>query len=129
MATFTGKDGVIKINTSTVAQSKSWTIEQSAEPIEASVIGATWRNYKPGLNGFTVSIEGYYDLADVGQDELVIGAEVAVELFPAGEVSGQREYSGNAFITSFSDTGSFDGMVEFTATLQGNGNLTSTVQA
>jgi predicted secreted protein len=127
MATHTGKDGRVSIAGSIVSQIKSWSVEQSAEPIDASVIGAVYRNFKPGLNGWTASIEGYYDMSDAGQAELQIGEQVAVLLLPAVG-SGERQYSGLAFITTLSETASFDGMVEYSASLQGNGDLTSSTQ-
>ena len=128
MATFTGKDGVIKIGADTLAQARSWTIETTAEPIEHSVIGNVWRDYQAGLNGYTASLEGYYDMTDTAQQAIDIGANLTFQLFPAGEVTGQKQYDGTAYVTAFSETASFDGMVEFTATLQGTGPLVETIQ-
>lgn len=126
MATFTGKSGVIKIDTDTLAEAKSWTLETTADPVEHSVIGDDWRKYMASMQGYTVTLEGYYDIADVAQQALAIGDPVVFTLFPAGETSGEKEYGGSAYVTAFSETASFDGMVEFSASLQGTGALVET---
>lgn len=126
MATFTGKDGSLLIGASALTQMRSWTLETTAEPTEASVIGDSWRNFKASMQGYTVSVEGYYDTEDTGQVALILGTEVAFTLDPAGAVSGEKQYDGNAYVTAYSETASFDGMVEFTCSLQGNGALVET---
>jgi predicted secreted protein len=127
MATTTGKNGEITIGATAIASASSWSLEQTADPAESSVIGNEWRDFKPAMKGFSVTIEGFYDITDTAQGSLAIGTEVAFELFPAGNVSTEREYSGNGIVTAYSETGPFDNMVTFSATLQGTGTLTSTV--
>lgn len=128
MATQTGKRGVIKLGATpvVVAETRQWSLEQSADPVEHSVIGDTYRKYQSSMIGYTVSLEGYYDTADSGQAEIVFDTPVDFELFPAGETSGEKQYSGTAYVTAFTETAAFDGMVEFTATLQGTGDLVET---
>jgi hypothetical protein len=126
MATFTGKDGELQIATNAIAQLSTWSLETTAEPVESSVIGNEWRRYKASMKGYTVTGEGYYDIADTGQGGLVIGASVAFLLYPAGNTSGEKEYAGNAFVTAFSETAGFDTMVSFTFSLQGDDALVET---
>ena len=121
--TRTGKLGKITIGTDGLLTARSWTIETTAEPIEDSVIGTEWRSYNAGLNGYTFSIEGYYNVEDAGQLNLNIGTQVDFDLWPAGEITGEKHYSGTASVTAYSETAAFDGMVEFTTTLQGTNVL------
>lgn len=123
MATTTGKKGLINIGATAMASVSSWSLEQTADPAEASVIGDDWRKYQAAMQGYTVTIEGFYDIEDTAQGALGIALEVAFELYPAGDVSTEREYSGDAHVTAYSETGPFDNMVTFSATLQGTGPL------
>ena len=128
MATFTGKDGLLNLGTTpnAVTQMSSWTLEATAEPVEASVIGDSWRAFKASMQGFNMSIEGYYDVSDTGSKELAIGALVDFELYPAGNTAPEKEYSGQGYVTAYSETAAFDSMVSFSASLQGTGALTET---
>ena len=131
MATFTGKDGTLALGAvpTAISQMSSWTLETTAEPVESSVIGSTWRNYKAAMQGYSLSVEGYYDVTDTGAAELIAGAEVAFTLHPAGDVSPEKQYDGSAYVTAYSETAAFDGMVSFSASLQGNGALVETAVA
>jgi hypothetical protein len=151
MATFTGHDGVLKFaDTSTdgagalsmtdIGNLRNFTIEQSQDTIETTVMGTTsstgsYRTYKPGLSTFTISGDVFYDglaASTVQQklDEMVSrgGDEGAAtfECYPAGETTGigNTKLTGECIITSFSITSSVDGMVEASFSAQGTGALT-----
>lgn len=123
MAVQTGKNGQISIGATPIAQTRSWSLETTADPIEHSVIGNEWREFLTTMSGWSCTVEGYYDVSDTGAAALNLGSEVAVELQPAGGTSGEKQYDGNAVVTAYNETAAFDGMVEFTATLQGTGAL------
>lgn len=127
MAVQPGKNGSLSIGAAAVAQLRNWNLETAADPLEHSVIGNQWREYVASMSGWQVSVEGYYDTTDTGQGGLSLGTEVAVDLKPA-VASGEKEYTGQAIVTAFNETAAFDGIVEFTATLQGTGALTEGVQ-
>jgi len=89
-------------------------------------MGDAYRTFKTTLKGWTGSVDVFWDETDTnGQVALAPGAEVTVNFFPEGATAGQSEryYSGSAIVTGKTVTGSFDGMVESTITLQGNGSL------
>ena len=125
MSTVHGKDGVLKIASTAVAESSTWTIEITNEVAEHSVIGRDWRDYTAGQSGFTIEMEGYYDTDDSAQGSLIPGATVAFELYPGGESSGEVQYAGNAVVQTLSNVNANDSMVTFSATLQGTGTLTT----
>ena len=54
MATLVGKDGVVKIGSNAIGEIRSYSIEQTMDVIEDSVIGDTDRTYTPGLKSFLV---------------------------------------------------------------------------
>ena len=126
MATKTGASGVVKMQlagttVAVVGEVRSYTFEGSADTIEDSVMGDTFRSYKQGLGSNTVSIEVYWDEADAQQLVLDERASVDFEIYPTGTGSGETFFSGNGIVTSRSITGAFDGMVEASFSIQCNG--------
>jgi hypothetical protein len=125
MATHKGSEGVVKVGANTVAAVRSYSIEETGDTVEDSVIGTVARTYKPTLTSWTASMDIYWDESDTtGQGALTIGAEVTVGLYPEGDTTGDVYYTGSAIVTGSSISGSFDGMVEGSISLQGNGALT-----
>jgi len=126
MATKTGASGVVKVQVSgttvaVVGEVRSFTFDGSADTIEDSVMGDTARTYKQGLATNTVSIECYWDEADAQQLILDERADVDFEIYPTGTGSGETFFSGGGIVTSRSITGTFDGMVEASFTIQCSG--------
>lgn len=129
MATKTGASGVVKIATSggsvaVVGEVRSFTFEGSADTIEDSVMGDTARTYKEGLLTNTVSIECYWDEADAQQLVLDERAAIDFEIYPTGTGTGETYFSGAGIVTFRSITGSFDGMVEASFSIQCSGAIT-----
>ena len=93
-------------------------------------MGDTARTYKPSLTTYTGSLEVLWDETDTsGQGALTIGAEVTLNLYPEGDTSGDTYYTGSAIVTGRSITGSYDGLVEMSISVQGNGALSETTVA
>jgi predicted secreted protein len=132
MATIIGRDGVIKSGGTTIAQLRSYSIEESADTVESTVMTDTSRGFKVTLTSFSGSADVYWDPDDAGQDLLTIGAQdLAIVFYPEGDgaATGDVSYSGNMHVTGITRSGSFDGMVEASITFQGNGALTENVVA
>tara|TARA_B110000967_G_C18848845_1_gene543521 strand:- start:182 stop:583 length:402 start_codon:yes stop_codon:yes gene_type:complete len=129
MATKTGASGVVKLQVSgttvaVVGEVRSFTFDGSADTIEDSVMGDVSRSYKAGLKTNTVSIECYWDEADAQQLVIDERATLDFEVYPTGTGSGETFYSGTGIVTSRSITGSFDGMVEASFSIQCSGDVT-----
>lgn len=129
MATKTGASGVVKLQVSgttvaVVGEVRSFTFDGSADTIEDSVMGDVSRSYKAGLKTNTVSIECYWDEADSQQLVIDERATLDFEIYPTGTGSGETFYSGTGIVTSRSITGSFDGMVEASFSIQCSGDVT-----
>jgi predicted secreted protein len=129
MATKTGASGVVKVQVSgttvaVVGEVRSFTFDGSADTIEDSVMGDTARSYKQGLKTNTVSLDVYWDEADAQQLILDERAEIDFEIYPTGTGTGETYFSGSGIVTSRSITGSFDGMVEASFSIQCSGAVT-----
>jgi hypothetical protein len=117
MATHKGSEGVVKVGSDTVAEVRSYSIEETAETLEDTSMGDTARTYLSSLTTFSGSIDVFWDETDdTGQGALTNGAEVTLNLYPEGDTAGDTYYTGTVF----------DGMVEASITFQGTGALTET---
>jgi predicted secreted protein len=127
MATHIGRDGVLKVGSNAVAEVRSFSIEETADTVEDTVMTDTARTYATTLTSFTGSADVYWDETDTnGQGALDIGASVTIGFYPEGAGSGATYYTGTALVTGVSRSASFDGMVEASVTLQGTGALSET---
>jgi predicted secreted protein len=124
MATHKGSEGIIKVGTDSILEIRSYSIEESADTLEDTSMGDSARTYKPSLTSFSGSLDVFWDETDTGQNALSIGSEVTLNVYPEGDTAGDTYYSGSAIVTGVSRTGSFDGLVEASISVQGNGALT-----
>ena len=130
MATHAGSEGTVKVGANAIAEIRSFSIEETADTIEDTTMGDGARTYKPSLTSFSGSVDVFWDETDsTGQGALTIGSEVTLNLYPEGSVSSDTYLSGSAIVTSRSISSSFDGMVEMSISVQGNGALTTSTVA
>ena len=127
MATHKGSEGIVKVGSNSVAEIRSYSIEESADTLEDTSMGDAARTYKPSLTSFSGSLDVFWDETDSsGQGALTIGSEVTLNVYPEGDTAGDTYYTGSAIVTGVSRSASFDGLVEASISVQGNGALTST---
>lgn len=125
MATETSANGVIKVGSSAVAEVTGYSINYTADTVEDTVIGDAARTYKATLKSYTASIDAMYDQTDTsGQLALDVGTEITFSLYPSGETSGDKYYTGSGIITGRTISGSVGEMISATFEIQGNGDLT-----
>lgn len=125
MATHKGSEGTVKVGSNAVAEIRSYSIEESADTLEDTSMGDSARTYKASLTNFTGSLDVFWDETDTnGQGALSIGSEVTLNVYPEGDAAGDTYYAGSAIVTGVSRTGAFDGLVEASISVQGNGALT-----
>ncbi len=126
MATHSGKEGLVKVGSATIAEVRSWTLNTTADTIEDTTMGDTARTYLTGLTSADASVDVFWDETDsAGQVALAPGASVTLVLYPEGGASGDTYYTGTAIVTSKSITGSFDGMVEASISAQYSGAVST----
>lgn len=129
MATRVGKDGAVKIGANAVAEIRDWSVEQTSEVVNDTVMGDTWMSNKATQKSWTASFNAYWDDTDTnGQLALDVGTEVTLNLY-SEDTSGAIYWSGTAIISSVSQSASFDGLVEASFSATGNGALTESTVA
>ena len=131
MATYTGVDGVVKIkpeasgSSTAIAELKSWSIDESGETIDCSLLTSTSKLYKAGTKSWTGSCECFWSAEDTtGQDVMTAAAPVELVFMPEGTDSTSITYSGDALVESISRSASPDGMIEASFSFTGTGALT-----
>jgi predicted secreted protein len=129
MSTFKGNDGIVKLGTSggtnIVGEVKSYSLEHTSDTVEDTAMGDGSRTHVATLKSFSGSLDVFWDDSDTnGQGAFVVGNTIELNLYPAG--ASDTYYSGSAIVTGVSRTGSFDGMVEASLTVQGTGDLSTT---
>ena len=124
MATFAGKDGIVKIGSNAIGEIRSYSIEQTMDTIEDSSMGDTDRTYVASLKSFSGSMDVYFDEADAGQLDVQVGDTGTISVLMEGDTSGDHSLSGAILVTGRTITAAFDGMVEASLTFQGTGALT-----
>ncbi len=127
MATHAGSEGTVKSGSNAIAEIRSYSLEETADTLEDTTMGDTSRTYLASLKTFSGSVDVFWDETDTtGQGSFDVGSSVTLAIYPEGDTAGDTYYSGSAIVTGKTITGSFDGMVEATFTLQGTGALTET---
>ena len=124
MATFAGKDGIVKIGSNAIGEIRSYSIEQTMDTIGDSSMGDTDRTYVASLKSFSGSMDVYFDETDTGQLDVQVGDTGSISVLMEGDTSGDHSLSGSILVTGRTLTASFDGMVEASITFQGTGALT-----
>lgn len=122
-----GSEGIVRVaGTSTVGEVRSFSVESTADTLETTTMGVTARTYLPSLTSWSGSVDVLWDETDAGQTALTIGTELQVSFYPEGNVSTDTYYTGTAIVTGISVNSSYDGLVESSVSIQGDGALTIT---
>jgi len=124
MATFVGSGGTVLVGSDVVGEIRSWSVDETMDPIESSTIGDSYRTFEVGMKGWSGSMEVYFDDTDTAQTAMTVDSSITVSFQMEGNTTGDHKLSGTALVTGRSVTASFDGMTEATLTVQGTGALT-----
>jgi hypothetical protein len=123
MATKLGREGLIKLSSTTIGELRNYALTHSSDVVEDSVLGDTYRTRLASMKTFSVSGDLYWDETDAGQLLITIGSSVTLNLYPEGASTGDVYYSGAAIVTQFNVSASFDGIIEGQISFEGNGVL------
>ena len=122
MATFHGKDGVVKIGANAVASVQSWSYSEDVELVDKSSMGDSAKSYLSGMTDGGGSIECLFDPDDSnGQGAFVVDTSIALNLYPEGDTppAGQVSFTGNVNVSAIEYTGNKDGAPSATFTFKG----------
>lgn len=125
MANHLGREGTVRISSTTIGELRNYSLAHSSDTVEDSILGDIYRTRKATLRTWSVSGDLYWDELDAGQIALTIGSSVTVNLYPEGAGTGANYYSGGGIVTKFDISAAFDGMVEGSISIEGNGALSS----
>lgn len=130
MATVTGQDGQVSVGGTTINNVTSWSIDMTADTVDATVMGSAHRTFRSGLSSFSGSFDVLVDETDDGSatgtmygmddDPTVQGSAVS---FIFTTSTGGKTYTGNGIITGKSISAEMEGMISMSVTFQGTGNL------
>ena len=115
--------GVIKVGSDTVAEIKSYNLEESAETIETTNLGASAKTFTSGTTSFSGSMDAYWDETDTAQLAMTAGAEITISIYPEGTATGAKYKTGSVVIDSITIEGSQDDMVATSFSFTGDGVL------
>jgi predicted secreted protein len=125
MANHLGREGHVRISSTTVGELRNYSLTNTSDTVEDTIITDTFRTRKATLRSWSVSGDVYWDEVDAGQIALTVGATVTVSLYPEGAAAGANYYNGSGIVTKFDISAAFDGMVEGSISIEGNGALAS----
>ena len=127
MATHLGKEGTVQVGSNSIAEIRSFSIDETIDTVENTSMGGASKSYLASIKDFSGSIDVLYDETDTnGQTALAVGATVTLNFAPEGTASGDVKLTGSAIVTGKSINSSFDGLVEASISIQGTGGLTTT---
>ena len=126
MATFKGNDGSVLIGTDVMAEVISFSLDETADTIEDTVMGDTAKTYVASFKDFTGTVETYFDDTDTAHNSCTAGSTITLNLQMEGNTTGDHKLTGSAIVTSRSIGVSSDGIVTATYSFQGTGGLTET---
>jgi predicted secreted protein len=125
MANHLGREGLVKISSTTIGELRNYALSHSSDTVEDSVIGDTYRTRLATMKTWSASGDLYWDETNAGQLLITIGSSVTLNLYPEGSDTGDVYYSGAAIVTKFDISASFDGIVEGSIAFEGNGALST----
>lgn len=131
MSTTRGCFGVIRSGptggaTHSVGEAVSWSFEETADREDVSAMGTCTKKFSSGAKQTTGSLEVWWDSADSGQADFVVGGKIGLELYPGGNGSGKTYYKGVANIDSVGRQGGVDASVKSTYGFSVDGAFTVT---
>jgi len=125
---YKGCEGVVIINGLTIVELSAFSIDQSANPVDSSVLGNSgFKEVKPGQSSWSGTIDVFYDPDDSGILAMVLNTIVAVQMYPAGSDTGKTEYSGNALVTSISTPVETEGVISQSISIEGTGQFQTSI--
>ena len=127
MATHVGKEGIVTIGGSTVAELNGWETTETAEPVEDTELSDEFKTFKSGsdiVKEWKGKISCMWDETDTaGQETMTIGASLTVVFAAEGTASTDRIGTGTGIIEEIGIAIEKGSTTEREFSLQGTGQL------
>ena len=124
MSTHHGKEGVVTVGGTGVGELTGFTLETTGDVVEDTALTDATKSFVAGRTSFSGTLEMHFDETDSPQTSLTAGSSIAFVLFPEGNSSGDRSFTGTGIVTGMSVNNSMDAIISRTVTFQGTGALT-----
>lgn len=124
MAAHKGSEGLVTAGGSTIGQLTGYSLDETSEVIDQTILSSTSKINVAGTLGFSGSVDLLFDETDAPQMTLVAGASLAFVFLPEGNTSGDYSFTGTGIVNSVSYSAAVDGNVTSTASFDGTGALT-----
>jgi hypothetical protein len=126
MAAESGNAAEIKIDaTSIKTSSKSVKLSIKGNTGDYVVFGDKWENSVPTGQSWELSVDAVLDSNNVFSTLFgKLGTDVAISVYPQGNTSGKKYYTGNAVLTGLDNDMPADDLIGISISLKGNGALT-----
>jgi hypothetical protein len=130
MATMTGNDGAITINSVALAAVRNFSLDITSDTIETTTMGVDARTYVKGLSSYSGSADIYFDDSEFLNNgstfnptsTLVGAAGVGGKFYLDQDATNDIVFWANSMIvTGYSVSSSMDGMIEASISFQGSG--------
>lgn len=111
-----------------IASITTWSLNIAADNYESTVLGDFWKQYIPGLRGWSGKCTGFYNIVNdpTGQqalyNALLGGNSIALQM-QTGAVAGSGMWEGLANITAVDVADPVNNVVSIDFTFVGNGSL------
>jgi len=128
---FAGKGGSLYVPGTPnvpVASITNWSLSISADNYESTVLGDNWKQYIPGLRGWSGKATGFYNIVNdpTGQqalyNALLNGNSIAIQM-QTGAVAGSGMWEGLTNITAVDVSDPVNNIVTIDFTFVGTGSL------
>jgi hypothetical protein len=122
MAKLNGTGGVVKTGAVVIAELNNWGINDSVNKVTGRAFGEDVETAAAGARTITGTLKGFFAPGDsAGQALIVAGATLALELYPAGDTTGDNLYTiSAALIDSVALDVQNDQYVSFDASFHAN---------
>lgn len=119
-----GKDGVVYVGEpkKKIGGVQSWNIDEQTDIVSGWGMGDKSEKSFTTISRWSGSVVCYLDFEGAA-DDLEIGSEVDLQLYPGGETSGSGYFSGKIIISGLNRTSDKAGIPELTINFQNQGDL------
>ena len=131
MAAVTGKGGTVTYDGGSVALINSWSLDVDTNMHDVTSFSTDvvqWRSFVDGLSGWTGALDGIFDSASTGQNDLITNTltpTTAAVILELDKVAGGT-LTGGCFLESMSIGVDIDSTVDVSWSMQGTGSLAYT---
>ena len=124
---FNGTDILVYVDGVAVAHATSHSLNVNADMIDATTkSSAGWKDILPGLRDWSIDCEGMvaYDAAEGFSEAFAdINSRTQVVVKFSTEETGDKRYTGNAYVSSLSSSAPLEDVVTYSLSFTGDGAL------